>query len=305
MQNMFRDEMKTLQQKVERIENALWETVSEFSLPGVEQSVILSIFPAAGGGGLEGAISVGHLADVYAEYINWNGWTITRYREVPYATAKTKLIGQPFDLVEFEIVGPDVIDLLTLEKGIHRFKRKSENTGNSMPMTYSAAVHARPVISKIARTNVEADLIVISSRGLGGGNADGSVNIRLNVKDPVYGFTFTYDGCGNLQENTKKAVALMTNKIRTFEAEKFESTKAELDANVTQENIRLYDYIHNRVDNHHSSTDDSFRLDDFFKDMTTLSDIHLSVLSFQHETVLKSIFADFSSVEYYFKSFSK
>ena len=73
MQNMFRDEMKTLQQKVERIENALWETVSEFSLPGVEQSVILSIFPAAGGGGLEGAISVGHLADVYAEYINWNG----------------------------------------------------------------------------------------------------------------------------------------------------------------------------------------------------------------------------------------
>ena len=159
---------------------------------------------------------------------------VTKYREVPYGNVKPKLIGSPFELIEFAVSGRDVVEILSIEHGIHKFKRKSDNTGNATAKSYQCCVNVRPQVAKKARVNVEQDLIIESCRGLGGGNADGGTDIRVNIKDPVYGFTCTYLGRGKLQENSKKAVAIMKAKIRAFEEEKFESTRSQLDRNLSQ-----------------------------------------------------------------------
>ena len=68
------------------------------------------------------------------------------------------MVGDPYELIEYEIVGDDVIDFFNLESGIHRFKRKSENTKISIGNNYYVGVHARPIVNKIRRQNVENDL---------------------------------------------------------------------------------------------------------------------------------------------------
>ena len=50
-----------------------------------------------------------------------------------------------------------------------------------------------------------------------------------------------------MQENRKKAIAKMCKKIKNFEMEKFESSKADLEKSMSLETVRLYDYINNRI----------------------------------------------------------
>jgi len=299
MRQLYFDELKQLREKVYAAQEHLWQTISELTMPEVQQSALVSIFPVQGRDALESAISVGHLAEIYTKYIDYNDWTVTKYREIPYGNVKPKLVGSPFELIEFAVSGRDALEILTMERGIHKFKRKSDNTGNAMAKSYQCCVNVRPRVAKRARDNIEQDLIVESCRGLGGGNADGGTDIRVNIKDPVYGFTSTYLGRGNLQENSKKAVAIMKARIREFEEEKFESTRAQLDRNLSQETVRTYDHIARRVKSHHESASESLDLDTFISDLSLLSDEHYSVLAWSHKQRLKAIFREFSSVEYF------
>ena len=50
-----------------------------------------------------------------------------------------------------------------------------------------------------------------------------------------------------MQENRKKAIAKMCKKIKNFEMEKFQSSKADLEKSMSLETVRLYDYINNRI----------------------------------------------------------
>ena len=50
-----------------------------------------------------------------------------------------------------------------------------------------------------------------------------------------------------MQENRKKAIAKMSKKIKNFEMEKFQSSKADLEKSMSLETVRLYDYINNRL----------------------------------------------------------
>ena len=60
------------------------------------------------------------------------------------------MVGDPFELIEFEISGPDVIQILRLENGVHKFKRKSLNTSNAVAgLTYNCQVHTRPILTKV------------------------------------------------------------------------------------------------------------------------------------------------------------
>ena len=68
---MFRDELKHLEEKSKIVENEIWEDISEYNFPDVKQTCILSIFPTTGDP--ESGICVGHLAELYREYIHWNG----------------------------------------------------------------------------------------------------------------------------------------------------------------------------------------------------------------------------------------
>ena len=60
------------------------------------------------------------------------------------------MVGDPFELIEFEISGPDVIQFLRLENGVHKFKRKSLNTTNAIAgLTFNCQVHTRPILTKV------------------------------------------------------------------------------------------------------------------------------------------------------------
>ena len=58
------------------------------------------------------------------------------------------MVGNAFSLIEFEICGFDVIDILNLENGIHPFRRKSKNSKQEKLLSYSCSVQVQPKIVK-------------------------------------------------------------------------------------------------------------------------------------------------------------
>ena len=88
LRELYFDELKQLREKVYTTQNHMWQTISELSMPEVrletalisgngtlqvQQSALVSIFPVQGRDALESAISVGHLAEVYTKYFEYNG----------------------------------------------------------------------------------------------------------------------------------------------------------------------------------------------------------------------------------------
>ena len=67
---LYKDELRDLQENAERLESDLFDMVGSYEPPGIEQGVLVSIFPK---NGLEAAISVGHLAEFYRSYFEHNG----------------------------------------------------------------------------------------------------------------------------------------------------------------------------------------------------------------------------------------
>jgi len=74
------------------------------------------------------------------------------------------------------------------------------------------------------------------------------------------------------------------------------------------EKVRIYDYGQNRLKNFHETFKEdleNYKLDDCFAEMSTLSEIHLKNLNFNQQKILKSLFAEYDTLGYHFKSFSK
>lgn len=293
---LYKDELRDLEKNAERLESNLFDIVGSFEPPGIEQRVLVSIFPK---NGLEAAVSVGHLAEFYRSYFDHNDWVINSYREVPYGAVKPKMVGDPFELIEFEISGPDVIQILRLENGVHKFKRKSLNTSNAVAgLTYNCQVHTRPILTKVKRENVEAELEIFISESRCGEYIS---QYDIHIKDPIYGFSLLYKGEGTLQENRKKAIAEMSKKIKNFEMEKFQSSKADLEKSMSLETVRLYDYINNRI----QCQDESYKLSEFLNDHSILTDLHFETLATLHEEEVKSLFSYFDSIDFHIeKTFS-
>jgi len=74
------------------------------------------------------------------------------------------------------------------------------------------------------------------------------------------------------------------------------------------EKVRTYDYGQNRLKNFHETFEEdleNYKLGDCFAEISILSEIHLKILNYNHQKILKSIFAEFDTIGYYFKSFSE
>ncbi|CAG5102443.1 Oidioi.mRNA.OKI2018_I69.chr1.g303.t1.cds [Oikopleura dioica] len=261
---------------------------SHQSSPSSTQTVVFSIHTVKQEGGLESGITVRHMAEFYEKFFEYQDWEILSYKEVPYGGSNTKTQGDPMELVQFTVQGEGALEILAREKGIHQHKRQSFNTKIGINLKFSVAVHCRPLITKEKRSKeeIKRDLRVISTRGIRGGNADGGVRIRLNLHDPVYGLHLTYDGVGNKQQNMNEAVDVMKKRIRELEERDFQNTKAELENDISQKIVRIYDHTTNKVTSASTST---VLLSDFLTDFELLSEIHEE----QKEEETKALLNDF------------
>ncbi|HUS52001.1 MAG TPA: peptide chain release factor-like protein [Candidatus Bathyarchaeia archaeon] len=202
-----------------------------------ENSAILEIRPAAGGD--EAKIWADDLARMYTRYANFQRFSV-----------------QALDLGVLRISGPDVLNQLKHEAGVHRVQRTPTTERYGRIHTSTATVAVLPEIPegeiKVDPKNLSWQFFRASTQG--GQNVQ-KVSSAVRIIHQPTGITVSCQQERTQEQNRKIALDLLRSKLWQREQEKKQDALTSLrreavGRGMRAEKIRTYNFPQNRVTDH-------------------------------------------------------
>ncbi len=247
LSNMAKEELDSLTNKKESLENILREVLIEED-PNDSKDVFLEI--RAGTGGDEAAIFAGNLFKMYCKFFEKNSWKIElmNVNESDHGGYKEIIL---------KVTGSEVYSKLKFESGTHRVQRVPETETQGRIHTSAATIAILPIVDEIDQVEINpAELRIDTYRASGaGGQHVNKTDSAVRITHIPTGTVSECQEDRSQHKNRAKAMSLLHSKLLIHEQEKQKKNtdqerKSLVGSGDRSERIRTYNYPQGRITDH-------------------------------------------------------
>lgn len=246
MKQMFKDELKEGQERIEEIKEELKILLLPAD-PNDEKNVIVEI--RGGAGGDEAALFAGDLFRMYSRYAERRRW------KAEIMSSNENDLGGYKEIV-FMIAGKGAYSRLKYESGVHRVQRipTTESGGRIHTSTVTVAVlpEAEDVDVEIDMNDVRVDVFRSSGNG---GQSVNTTDSAVRVTHAPTGIVISCQDEKSQLKNKDKALKILRAKLYELELQKQQNElsaerRSQVGTGDRSERIRTYNFPQGRVTDH-------------------------------------------------------